>query len=98
MIYTFIVGFATGVLALMQVQVIVAWNKRRTDPYFLNPHFIPMEQRLQDWDTAELDEPVPFVPTPRSATPLQECPQCGRGFKRVATHITMAHKVKVEDE
>jgi hypothetical protein len=93
-----ILGWCTGILSLMQVQVWREWRKRR-NPLQMNPNFVPMEQRLSDWSTAELDIPVPFIPTPREITPvLQECPHCGRGYKRVAQHIRMAHKVKVEDE
>lgn len=95
-----VMGWCTGVLSLMQWQV---WKVRqgKRNPVLVNPNFVPLEQRVADldWHVSELT-PAPVVTiTPRvvSSPSLQECPECGRAFKRVKQHIAMAHKATVVD-
>jgi hypothetical protein len=93
-------GWVTGILTLMQVQVLRE-HRRRNNPAQINPNFIPMEERLKpkvDWDAAaktELaDDAVKIVPrtlTPAAPVAMQECPECGLAFKRVKTHIARKH-------
>lgn len=54
-----------------------------------------------DWDEAA--EIEVFIPTPAvhksvvQPKPLEECPQCGKAYKRVSQHIRMSHKVIADD-
>lgn len=91
-------GWAAGVLSLMQMQVWKVRHERR-NPLQINPNFIPMDERLaQEWDVKELVQPDPFLPTPRAIKPvvMQECPRCGKAFRRVNQHIRLAHPVSEE--
>jgi hypothetical protein len=92
-----VLGWCVGVLSLMQWQVWRAWKVKR-NPHQFNPDFVPLEQRIADldWHVSELTQTPVVTITPRVVSPsLQECPQCGRAFKRVKQHIAMAHKVQV---
>ena len=94
-------GWAAGVLTLMQMQVWKARHERRK-PMQINPNFIPMNERLaQDWDVKELVQPEAFIPIPRDITKvvvMQECPQCGKAFRRVNQHIRLKHAVRSANE
>ena len=81
-LFWFAAGTATGVLALMQGQVLHARRARH-----------PMSYDLKRLEPTPPPAPEAFLPTPRLVPPLptmQVCPSCGRAFKRLAQHQRMA--------
>jgi hypothetical protein len=84
-------GWCTGILTVMQMQVFKARRGR---------HYMHYDMKLrepdQEWNMDELEK---WKPVERiTPSPLEECPQCGKAYKRVAQHIRMSHKATVDDE
>jgi hypothetical protein len=94
-------GVATGVLLLMTVQVIQARREKHPMHYDMPRMPKPTETRnISDWDIQELT-PVKVIPknTPLEVTPvippaMQECPECGKAYKRVSQHMRLSHPEK----
>lgn len=81
-------GFICGVLGLLTAQMVRARQGRHHMMYDMKL----LEPEPTKWDEAAQAEL--FVPTPRAnqlptAPALQECPDCGRAFKRLSQHRRM---------
>jgi len=86
-----VLGTVAGAVAYWWLQMERA--RRARHPMEV-PFKMPPRTAVRDWQIAEL---TPRLPEPKkSAAPiapvLQECPQCGLAFKRVAQHIRMKHE------
>jgi hypothetical protein len=86
-------GWITGILTVMQIQV----SKARRDRHYMQ-FDMKLREPDREWNVAELAR---WTPEPRITPPpppMEECPQCGKAYKRVKTHIAMVHKVMVDDD
>lgn len=93
-VFWFVMGVITGVLTLMTIQVLQAQRQRHWMEVPLGP-FVPKEPEPQEWNTKELDEvfiPTPHLYIPKAVPALEECPQCGKAYRRVSQHIRLSHK------
>lgn len=94
-VFWFLMGVCTGILVLMTIQVLIAKRDKHFMQYSIKT---PLQKETVDWDMGELDR---VIPIPRDQTPviqpipkpiMQECPDCGKAFKRVSQHRTRMHK------